>query len=340
MGTRKIRTAGSERQSALDAATQLMAEREKYEQWLDDLEAKKDSTPAKVFDRVRQDYIARLQTVMEQLEQYTTTLHEHADSLMEKLRDLEEAEEANTEEQAEAALRKQVGEITATEWETGSRKAQRELAKIKENQVVILSDLNRIRDLFGDEEEVAEEEEEETAPAPRPAKGSKEFNELEFLSSVVGPAEAAAAAAARPEAKPAPPTTRVSAPTTKAATPSTAAPAQAPATRVSAPTTKGATPPTSAPAATPVAAAPPPAPPAPPLAAAAAPAAAPTPPAAAPAPPAAPAPSVPVTTESSSILRSSGASEQPKTLKCTECASMNYPSEWYCERCGAELTVV
>lgn len=29
-----------------------------------------------------------------------------------------------------------------------------------------------------------------------------------------------------------------------------------------------------------------------------------------------------------------------KTLKCRECGTMNDPSEWYCERCGAELTVV
>jgi uncharacterized OB-fold protein len=32
--------------------------------------------------------------------------------------------------------------------------------------------------------------------------------------------------------------------------------------------------------------------------------------------------------------------EQPKTLKCAECGSMNYPSEWYCERCGAELAAI
>src|SRR5688572_14219962 len=89
MATKKIRSQGGERQSALDAATQLMAEREKYESWLDDLEAKKDSTPAKVFDRVRQDYVARLQTVMEQLGQYTATLQEHAENLVTKLRELE-----------------------------------------------------------------------------------------------------------------------------------------------------------------------------------------------------------------------------------------------------------
>jgi len=29
-----------------------------------------------------------------------------------------------------------------------------------------------------------------------------------------------------------------------------------------------------------------------------------------------------------------------KTLKCTECGSMNRPTEWYCERCGAELAAL
>jgi hypothetical protein len=29
--------------------------------------------------------------------------------------------------------------------------------------------------------------------------------------------------------------------------------------------------------------------------------------------------------------------ESAKTLKCGECGAANYPTEWYCERCGAEL---
>jgi hypothetical protein len=32
--------------------------------------------------------------------------------------------------------------------------------------------------------------------------------------------------------------------------------------------------------------------------------------------------------------------EQAKTLKCQECGTMNYPTEWYCERCGAELAAL
>ena len=32
--------------------------------------------------------------------------------------------------------------------------------------------------------------------------------------------------------------------------------------------------------------------------------------------------------------------EQVKTLKCQECGTMNYPTEWYCERCGGELAAM
>jgi hypothetical protein len=36
------------------------------------------------------------------------------------------------------------------------------------------------------------------------------------------------------------------------------------------------------------------------------------------------------------VLREKSA-EAAKTLRCAECGAMNYPTEWYCERCGAEL---
>jgi len=34
---------------------------------------------------------------------------------------------------------------------------------------------------------------------------------------------------------------------------------------------------------------------------------------------------------------SADAGGQQKTLRCGECGTMNYPTEWYCERCGGEL---
>lgn len=32
--------------------------------------------------------------------------------------------------------------------------------------------------------------------------------------------------------------------------------------------------------------------------------------------------------------------EQVKTLRCQECGTLNYPTEWYCERCGGELAAM
>jgi uncharacterized OB-fold protein len=29
-----------------------------------------------------------------------------------------------------------------------------------------------------------------------------------------------------------------------------------------------------------------------------------------------------------------------KTLKCRACGTLNLPTEWYCEQCGAELAAV
>jgi uncharacterized OB-fold protein len=29
-----------------------------------------------------------------------------------------------------------------------------------------------------------------------------------------------------------------------------------------------------------------------------------------------------------------------RTVRCGECGAMNRPLEWYCEKCGAELTAV
>ncbi|HEY4132680.1 MAG TPA: hypothetical protein VGM50_18850 [Gemmatimonadaceae bacterium] len=40
------------------------------------------------------------------------------------------------------------------------------------------------------------------------------------------------------------------------------------------------------------------------------------------------------------VLKTATATEQVKTLKCTECGAMNYATEWYCERCGAELAAL
>ena len=56
-----------------------------------------------------------------------------------------------------------------------------------------------------------------------------------------------------------------------------------------------------------------------------------------PAPPPAPVSTAPAAEASKDRASSQNA---PKTLKCAECGTMNRPTEWYCERCGAELAAL
>jgi hypothetical protein len=39
-------------------------------------------------------------------------------------------------------------------------------------------------------------------------------------------------------------------------------------------------------------------------------------------------------------LPSNDDAEPIRTLKCRECGTMNLPTEWYCESCGAELAAL
>jgi hypothetical protein len=57
--------------------------------------------------------------------------------------------------------------------------------------------------------------------------------------------------------------------------------------------------------------------------------------------PAAPAPAQTATApQRIAPLAPNGAAASNRTLKCTECQTMNRPTEWYCERCGAELSAL
>lgn len=51
-----------------------------------------------------------------------------------------------------------------------------------------------------------------------------------------------------------------------------------------------------------------------------------------------PAPAEPVAAAAAAAKAAPG--QQAKTLKCGECGTLNRPTEWYCERCGAELAAL
>jgi hypothetical protein len=51
-------------------------------------------------------------------------------------------------------------------------------------------------------------------------------------------------------------------------------------------------------------------------------------------------PAAPGATEDPLMAETKADGEAPRTLRCPECGTMNTPTEWYCEQCGAELAAL
>ncbi len=322
--------------SPLDVVTALMEERAKFEAWLSTLEARRESTALHVYERVRLDYEGRLQRVVDELKAHATELEAQAEKYTARLGELSAQEQARRDERAEAELRAHVGELSPDAWEATAREADQTLAEIAAEQAVVGADLNRVHDLLGaamappvavapepaprpqaatdsgivtepampDPEAARQSTPAPQGPEPQPTPPARSaFDELAFLKSVVSPY-----ASSTPIAPSPPPDAAVM----HAASDGLGQSLVSRAGRVSqerefiredpADATSGIV--GSVPEAVrggerPFAAN--------------------------------------VTANNPIVLRPSGAVEQPKTLKCAECAAMNYPTEWYCERCGAEL---
>lgn len=336
--------------SPLDVVTALMQERAKFENWLATLESRRDATPRTVYDRVRQDYEKRLAGVVEELGTHAAELESQAERYATRLGELGDQEQAKREERAEAELRAHVGELSPDEWETTSREADDALAAIAAEQAVVGADLNRVYELLGaatgaspasarpeaESEQGAEPEppqaaaaaaaaeaepepEFPVAPSPKPqaapagqsepARASSatpeqaSFDELAFLKSVVSPY--GSQTPVKPPAAGTDSGPHFTQDPTEALTESLVSRANRPSQerafiREDADdAAAGLVGRAEEPGERPYAAN--------------------------------------VTGNHPIVLRPSGAVEQPKTLKCAECAAMNYPTEWYCERCGAEL---
>src|SRR5919112_1443746 len=88
----------------------LVAERRRYEGWLVALEARRDSTPTHVFDRVRSDYQTRLARVQEQVEAHRHVVDEERTNVRSRLSLIEAEERMRRDERAELELRSHVGE--------------------------------------------------------------------------------------------------------------------------------------------------------------------------------------------------------------------------------------
>jgi hypothetical protein len=288
--------------SDTDTIESLLEQRAQYEQWLTKLDAAANKAPPAVRQKVRGDYEARLRGVIERLRGHAATITGELERHQGSQTDLDQQRRQAEEELAEAEVRYAVGEYTEDEWQQLSQESEGRLSALREQLRSVGNEIARlaeVQSLISGPARPAE-----PAPAAR-AEVMVERNPppppppVEPLVEPPPPAPAAAAPPPRPAPKPRQP--EPAAPVDELAFLKSVADEELkPTTRR--PSNPGmAQPGGSAPRAVETAPAPAPPPPAPTAGA------------------------------------KTSAPGVAKTLKCGECGTLNRPTEWYCERCGAEL---
>src|SRR5687768_11488856 len=290
----------------MDDLNALLEERARYEKWIAQLTAKREQTPPHVFERVRTDYATRLDAVMGQLRSKAEGLTSTAATLEERVNALAAEESQRRDARAEIELRAMVGEYSGDRANAELAACDTDIGRLESERTAAAGELHRLQ---------------------------------EILALVRQPAGGRPAAAPAPAPVPAAPPAPAPAPRSR--------PLGAPPQQPERDTTddelaflnslvdrpiESAPQPQSQPAA-----------------------------AAAPAPAEPNLADIPMVTsletaeqpepagrEGLTLRQAAGTpaflkgmpTEQVKTLKCQECGTMNYPTEWYCERCGGELAAM
>ena len=358
--------------SRIEALDAVLAEKRKHEGFLAKLEERRVATPANVFARLRDEYLTKITDLQVRASIEAESLSAGLDEDQAAVAEIEAKLAAITEERIEGELRAEVGEYDSKEWGDRLKTLNASLSKIEKERDAKVATFERTRALLAEArgpaavvpEAVAPIETPPPAPAPivRPTSQSLSAppvvrtSAAESMPAVPAATTESAPAVAwlAPSPAPAPP-----APPAPPAAPPAPAPAPPVAPDTSAPVEA---PPRAPTPGSPMAGSPsfdelaflnsvvgrsstqfkaePPAPRpsrdsstnrTPPIPAA------PINPPARPAAPAAPT----VESDSGPLGRPTPRTSQAiKTLKCAECGTLNYPTEWYCERCGGELAAL
>ncbi|HET9707192.1 MAG TPA: hypothetical protein VFP39_02690 [Gemmatimonadales bacterium] len=307
------------------AIQRLLEERRQYEAWIARIDAAGGAAPSSVRSRVRSDYEARLNAVTEELKVHAEAARLMAAQRREVRRDLQGKEMAAAERLAEAELRHAVGEYDESQWTQVHKESLAELVSVREELGAVEEDIAQLEEL----ERLVKTKPVTAAPAPAPPPPPPPVS--------TPPAVAAGSNTGtmpRVGSPPRPQAPAPAAPPAKDGQKNDGKAAEKPAMidelaflkSVTDDDKRGIGSPGPAPTIRrsgaqfqPVEPAPTPSRPAP----------TPTPTSSQPSP--------------SSVAATPSNNDDPepvRTLKCRECGTMNLPTEWYCESCGAELAAL
>jgi hypothetical protein len=126
----------------------LLADRRRLQDWLGRLDAAGSKAPPAVRNRVRADYEARLAEVVASLRGYTAALTRSLEQLQLQRDEVDARRVQIEEELAEAELRHAVGEYTAEEWEARQRESSARLDSLADELVSLTGEITRLEEVL------------------------------------------------------------------------------------------------------------------------------------------------------------------------------------------------
>ncbi len=126
----------------------LVAERQRYDDWLASLDAKRADTPVRVFERVYGDYAARRSAVVERLREHLGPLASLGADLDARIQALDSELATHEDERAEAMLRTAVGEFDAERWELVRLEVEASIAKLETQRDELRAEIEDVRSLL------------------------------------------------------------------------------------------------------------------------------------------------------------------------------------------------
>lgn len=126
----------------------LVGERQRYDEWLTALEAKRAETPARVFDRVHGDYLARRDAVVTNLLTHVGTLESLERDLNTRIGVLETRLAEREDERTEAMLRTAVGEFDSQRWEATRHDVEASIAQLGQDRASLAAEAEDTRTLL------------------------------------------------------------------------------------------------------------------------------------------------------------------------------------------------
>ncbi len=133
---------------SIDEVRTLVAERQRYDDWLSALEAKRTETSGRVFDRVRADYSARRAAVIGALAGHVDALAALGGGLEARLGELDAQLATHEDERAEAMLRTAVGEYDGDRWEIVRQQVEANILELGERRAALLAEVDDVQSLL------------------------------------------------------------------------------------------------------------------------------------------------------------------------------------------------